>query len=1565
MHRNPTPSDPSSKRPHRRPTVRRATLALAVASILAIGLGVSWGPEAMAGGNQASGAATDELMVYNGTNQGTDIGDFISDSGGLDEPYRYFLEVGPDVTRLVVDIFDPDILQGASASEDSGDRDLLRSSEDTFGHYRLFDPSGNQVATRFGIGNGDAPAADNAWETFYDSRSAGLTGGDTFADNFSTNVYNRDDGTVSWATDWTEENELSTAGPSGGMLSVSGGELIITNFPDSAPFTNKAGIYREADLSSYVAATLTFDWRITGVLEDNDGLVVQASGDGGTTYTGLDLLDNFSSGATSGTQTYDLTPYIASDTRIRFRIHDLFAGSDERIRIDNVTIRAVTTTPSDTDPADGHWELVVDMSSDVYDRAGQQNELNAIGIRAHDGDSTSTGEEVNVYAHSYYSFGLNNNSNTRSYTVFPYVTEGCTLDVNDFDFDSGATDMNLLDALVPPWGSWDLTSRSTGFTADEGGTLSDNDDWNSATVSGWNSDNTADEYGLWQADFTISDFGSGNYAVVYFGQDDAANPNANGDGTPGPTASPEANTFRVYFPTDGDSAPPKPYVNTAVRWRGLGNGPNPPVMGSTTGFAITISVTNPAGSIGPITFDATNLISAFIPDDTTDVDYTYVGLQSGFPTAGTVTEPTGTENDTLTWNPGSIAAGNTEVLVYMVDVEPLVATDPLTVPMNGAYNSVNGTTATFIDETGNSSDTITFSLCGLNIIAGPTAGATPVLVSSFEGRALGNATVLEWTTAAEAGSTEFELLRHDERGVGQPVSDRPLVGLVSAPQGGVYRFLDEGASPFTSHTYTLVERTASGRTLNHGPFTVVPDWSEVPAPVAGGFESRPHPPTSRAALSPRQGRPGFGNEGGASQDIRIVVDDGGGIYRVTAAEIANLLGITAKQAQVAIWRYALDLTHRGQQVAYQRLEDGAGLDFYAPPVDSVHGSQATYWLRSGDGLAMGRVPGDPPVGDWDGVTFRETRRFEENLRPGVLLPLDPEGDVFLWDFLRAGDATHGSKSFELDLAGVADSLDTGSLVLDLQGAGDGLHTLDVTLGGVALGSASVSDLETSTVVLNLPLTALAEGSNTLELTAVAGGLVFLEAVEVVYDRLYQAEDDQLLSRGDANRRVAPEGFSDGSLRVFDLSNPLRPRRLEGVRVVGEPVRGTYRAIWEPTSPATPYLAVAEAGVRTPSAVVGDTPSDLRGGSNAADYLVIAPADLLGPAQDLANHRAGQGLGTQVIDLQDVYDEFADGHAEWQAIRDFMAWTQQHWAQAPRYAVLAGAGTYDWADHLGLGDNRIPVPLATDGETLFATDVPFADFVGNDGVPELALGRLPVLDATELATLVGKIVDYENLTDPEWGSQIAIAADNADAIGSYSAAGDLLAGLIPGNYQIDPVYLDDHPSLASARQALFDRLDDGAVLLEYVGHGGVDRMAAEGLMTNADVPNLTNGDRLPVVLALSCHLGFHGLPGFDALGEHLVLDGGGGAVAVIAPSWLSRHGEAGNLGDRFFRQLFVEDQSVLGDAWNEALSRARDLGVAGELLQTYQLLGDPALNLQLTPDALPPVDGGCGLDCGEG
>ena len=1546
--------------------------------------------DVLAGGSRATGATSDQLMVYNGNRFGTDIGDFISAcsvaSGcsvsagstgtGLNLAYNYYLEVAPGTSRLVVELFDPDILAAVNPNDErNNDRDLLRNTINTYARYRLFDPSGNQVPTAFGVGGNNTsgglivstpnPVAwDNSWVTFYDSDRAGATGTATFIDNFGTAAYSNNNGTNNFAANWIETTDHTGGGSATtGNVLVTGGRLSISNVGDpDGNFQSQPRIHRQLDLSTFTNAVVSFDWQAGTGMESNDAIVFEVSGDGGVNWVGMDIFSNMSDNET-GSASYDITDFIATNTQVRFRIFDFYAGPGEAFFVDNFTISAGNSANGGA-PAAGHWRIEMDMSTNVKDRNGQQEELNALAIRAHDGDSSSSGTEVNVYALSYFSMGLNNNNRSRSYTMYPYITEGCEIDVNEFDHDADAPDPDGVGGIDSPYGSWDLTSRE-GFTDDEGGTLSDNNSWNSATVTGFNDDTSALDYGVWTMDMDISDFGSGNYAVYYIGHEDAA--------APAPTGSPEADSARIYFPTDANTAPSKPYATHTVRYEGTGNGPNPPVMGSVTTFAITIRVINPTGSIGSISFDnaASRTVTAQVPASTSDFELTYQGVAGGFPSSGSIiSQPTvgSTTGGTITWEPADIAAGDDAIMVYEFDIEPLVATDPLTIPVSGTYLT-NGTAISFLDETGDTSGAFTLGpLCGLSIVAGPTATSTPVLVSNFEARPSRSGTLLEWTTAAEAGSASFDLYRHGPGNERQRVNNQPLLALLDAPQGGVYRFVDLGADPEDVNTYSLVEHTATGRQIQHGPFTTQVRWDLPQLDVAGGYERTPHPLTSRAvdgasALAPSPellaaaGQQRVITSGIGAHDALWVTTGAAGIYELTAAELGTQFGLSEQDLRRLIQTGKLSITHLGQPVPWQQNLNGSTVRFYAGANDSIYSNTNAFRVTLEDGRRMSTIPGDEPSADWQPDTFRDTVRGEQNLRPVVLAPLDPTTDIWFWDFLNNGD----TKDFSFELPSVADVAATADLAVHLQGTSIGQHVLDVSVNGQFVGQVSGTDFDVINTVLPVSQSLLANGTNTIELEATAGGLVFVDGFEVTYDRLYDAQADALFSRGEGNDRIAVGGFTDPSITVYDLRRDGNPRVVQAVRRILD--GGTYRAIWEPAGPQVDYVAVSDAGVLAPLDITVDTPSDLRAREIRGEHVILAPSNLVATAQGLAAHRQTQGLQSIVVDLQDVYDEFNHGMTDLTAVRDFLQYAVANWQVPPRYVVLAGAGTYDYLDHLGLGDNLLPPFLRSDGETLFVSDTPFADFDG-DGVTEIALGRLPVVSSAELQSLIDKLVAYESLSEPEWGSHVVLASDNAD-VADFGETSDEYGNLLPNvAFQGTEVHLEDFASLADARQALFDALDSGAVVLNYLGHGGVDRLAAEGLLTNADVPNLSNDGLPTVLLAVSCHIGFHGLPGFDSLGEHLVLDPTAGAIAVWAPSWLSQHSEAKVFGDRLFRQLFVNEEYTLGDAVLESLRAAAILGVDSSLLETYQLLGDPALEMRLSPD---PIPGGppCEPNCSGG
>ena len=148
------------------------------------------------------------------------------------------------------------------------------------------------------------------------------------------------------------------------------------------------------------------------------------------------------------------------------------------------------------------------------------------------------------------------------------------------------------------------------------------------------------------------------------------------------------------------------------------------------------------------------------------------------------------------------------------------------------------------------------------------------------------------------------------------------------------------------------------------------------------------------------------------------------------------------------------------------------------------------------------------------------------------------------------------------------------------------------------------------------------------------------------------------------------------------------------------------------------------------------------------------------------------------------------------------------------------------------------------------------------------------------------------------------------------------------------------SLPDARASLFAAAARRPSIIAYCGHGGLDRLAAMGLLTSSDVPDFATEAAVPVMLSLSCSTNRFDIAGFDSLGERLIQQPTGGAIAVWAPTGLTGHAQSLQLMHPFLRAL-GEGESRIGDAVLVALREFANQPDAGRLLRTFTLLGDPA------------------------
>lgn len=1432
---------------------------------------------AFAVGLFAASTGTTVHMPQGGT-AGTANGDYVSDTAALNTFYRYFIEVPSGITRLQIDLFDADIGAGGG-TEDTAGRDRTRNGDgvtfSTTATYSLIDPNGTARTTIFNTGNTALPAGgDNAWLPFYNAT------GNTVADNFGTAAYSNNDGTDNWTGNWVE-TDAGGGGATGGAILVTGNALRVGD--------NVAGnpdIYREVDLSgtpglNMGVAYLTFDHTTSGNLEDNDQLLVQVSNNGGASYT---TLDTFFNDATAS-HSYNITAYIANNTRIRFLTGGAM-GAGEFFTIDNVLISDGPVTP-------GHWELRIDQTAGGID-------INALGIRAHDGDSGSTGTELNIYADSMISLGVNPpaaGSTTKTFTLYPWVTSGCTCSQHDFDLDTNNGNTGSVSYTAPTSSSTPGIPFTQSFAS---GTLSANNVWNHDNVTGWTTDYWSSGYGIWSAVNSITTYNNpainGNYETWYVGNYSV--PAAD------PTANPVTGAFRIYLPTDAGTAPAKPYIEQFLTQI---NGPHtPPLPVSTaTRFTITVRVTNPAAQA--ITFNASNLVTANVPGGPAGNNAVYAG-NAAVSQGSIVSQPAVGGTGNITWNPGSLAAGGTAIISYEVTV---TATAGSRIVVTGTPASGNGTRAQYIDETGNATQTraryTAGGICELAVTQGLVTAAT---VSNFDLDVRGGATTLNWTTASEAGTIGFNVYRAN----GERVNDRLIPASLKA-QGGKYQLIDtHNFDP--NAQYWIEEINTRGEGRRSGPFHHLE-----------GIDREKKAEERRASRRfDSQAAPAWNVESDAKKIVPVAVMAGvraTGVVRVPFADLATALETTTSAIEKAAAKGTIAITSNGTPVAW--TSDASAILFFGEKSSSIYSNDRVYRIELASGLKMATVN---VTGASAAVSsFTASQDLESDVFAATILPLDPESDYWFWEALISGDPTYGRKTFNVNVPAVASS-SAATLTVRLQGATkDTNHRAKVSLNGVPVGEITWQSFDAKLAKIRLPGSVLRDGANEIAVEGVLDNgnpldIFYVDGFNIDYPKFARPENGQI--EVNKSGAVAAGPFTAAPL-VLDISNRLRPALLQGASFAGG-----ISSLNTPLAAKTLFFAQT---FISPSFLRGSAEVRLKG-NQRADWVIVAPRGFRTAAESLAQLRESEGLTTFVADLDQVYDEFAGGNTTPLAIRDFFTSTRT-WKQAPKYFVLAGVGSVDYRG-IEVSPGPLPPMMTSTPDGLYASDSLFVDRNG-DRLPDAAIGRIPVSTPAELSAYVAKL-QLNAGRDPAQ-SRMIFSADGADQGANFRR--DSVIAEVPLNARpLTHVYVDDVGAPA-ARAAMLNAWRLGSPLVSWVGHGALDQLSSAGLLSSYDARDLQSPGRLPVFVAMTCTINRFENGYVDPLGTALTKEPGAGAIAVWSASGLSLHSQASDIQRTFMRLAGSTPGARVGDLIVQALASHNN-----DTSSIYLLLGDPAIRLEL-------------------
>ena len=478
------------------------------------------------------------------------------------------------------------------------------------------------------------------------------------------------------------------------------------------------------------------------------------------------------------------------------------------------------------------------------------------------------------------------------------------------------------------------------------------------------------------------------------------------------------------------------------------------------------------------------------------------------------------------------------------------------------------------------------------------------------------------------------------------------------------------------------------------------------------------------------------------------------------------------------------------------------------------------------------------------------------------------------------------------------------------------------------------------------------------------------------------------------------GFSQEP-QVWDVTEPGSIRRL-GVQASG----GTYRVQVQVVDPEQPRELIAFEDGAVRSLVVEEvcpgesgcrvSPQNLHSIDSFPTFVIVTPSIFMPHAEELAEKRRQEGLVTEVVDVQQIYNEFSGGVPDMRAIRDYFKFLYD---RAPdeermlRYVLLFGDGHYNYRDLDETPEfpNWI-LPYETEEtwnpETSYTTDDYFGLLDDNEGLwpytrltftgskdslnerVDLGIGRFTVRDEDEARIVLDKIDHYESVdTYAPWRTRYLFLADDGptglagiqDDQDLHTQNTDVVAELLETEApQVDQkkIYAISYQRvfrngwrIPDARQDILTALNEGVLVVNYSGHGGEEGLAQEDLFNIEDARTLENIDHLPIFITATCSFGRWDLTNEQSAAEELLINPNGGAIAMLTTvrtvytTGVSTSTLNVGLNVELNRQLFQRDEDGLPRRLGDALRHTKNTRVGFEgNNRKFNLLGDPTLRL---------------------
>lgn len=358
----------------------------------------------------------------------------------------------------------------------------------------------------------------------------------------------------------------------------------------------------------------------------------------------------------------------------------------------------------------------------------------------------------------------------------------------------------------------------------------------------------------------------------------------------------------------------------------------------------------------------------------------------------------------------------------------------------------------------------------------------------------------------------------------------------------------------------------------------------------------------------------------------------------------------------------------------------------------------------------------------------------------------------------------------------------------------------------------------------------------------------------------------------------------------------------------------------------------------------------------ADYLIVTHALLNSSANQYANYRNQTGYQCLVVDVDQLYDQFAYGVPKSPiAIQQFIQFYNNENPTSLKHVFLLGKAIH--CEMIRFNSQRYASCLVP----TFGTPPSDELLVKWRGLtkPMFSIGRLAATNNNEALIYLNKVMQYELTGTAEWQKRVLHFGGGINTSEQITFAGYLnsMAQIIQDTLYAGFVQTflktTSLPIQITVSDSIRNLINDGCSIMNFFGHA-----SASGFDQNIDEPSsYNNNGRYPLLVANTCLSGDIHLPDYKRIAENWVIIANKGAIAFLASTDLGNAAYLFLYSTEFYKQISYKNfAKPIGQCIKETINELMSTNSNNDLMKNtcfdITLHGDPAIKMAV--NALPDL-----------